>query len=65
MTAEDLIKAVTEGTVELKEGHTLVAVLVDENGRANMAGAAKPEVLKAIGVHFIEVGVRAEIKATL
>ena len=50
---------------EPPEGHSLVAVLVDENGKADMAGTARPEVLKAIGVHFIEMAVRAEIKAAL
>ena len=51
--------------IEPPEGYALVAVLVDENGKADMAGTARPEVLKAIGVHFIEVAVRAEIKAVL
>lgn len=63
MTAEEAIKAVQEATVP--EGKALVAVLVDENGKADMGGTARPEVLKAIGVHFIELATRAEIKAQL
>ena len=63
MNANDLMEEVR--TAEVPEGHALIAVLVDENGKADMAGTAKPEVLKAIGVHFIELATRAEIKAQL
>lgn len=65
MKAEEIINALRSGEVETPEGNTIIAVMVDENGKADMGGTAKPEVLKAIGVHFIEMAVRAEIKAAL
>ncbi len=65
MTAEELIKSINDWEVEIPKGSSLLAILVNEQGKADMAGTARPEVLKAIGVHFIEMAVRAEIKAAL
>lgn len=65
MTAEELIKAVGDWEVEVPKGSSLVVVLVDEEGHADMAGGATPNVMKAIGLHLIEVAVRGEIKAAL
>lgn len=65
MKAEEIINALRSGEVEIPEGNTIIAVMVDKNGKAEMGGTARPEVLKAIGVHFIELATRAEIKAQL
>ena len=65
MKAEEIINALRSDSVEVPEGHTIIAVMVDGDGHADMGGTARPEVLKAIGVHFIELATRAEIKAQL
>lgn len=65
MTAEEIIKSINDWEVEIPKGSSLLAILVDEQGKADMGGTARPEVLKAIGVHFIELATRAEIKAQL
>lgn len=65
MTAEEIIKSINDWEVEIPKGSSLLAILVDEQGKADMAGTASPQVLKAVGLHLIELAVRGEIKAAL
>lgn len=65
MKSEELIQEIKDSNVEMQPGQSLLAILVDDTGKADMAGTASPQVLRAVAMHLIEVAVRAEIKAAL
>lgn len=65
MTAEELIEAARKNEIELPEGASLILAYVDKDGNTELAGNIRPEWLKSLGMHYIEMAIKNEIKAAL
>lgn len=65
MTAEELINVFRNNEIELPEGASLMLAYVDKDGNTELAGNIRPEWLKFLGMHYIEMAIKNEIKAAL